>query len=387
MNESGPFAAELAEIERAGLSRFLRALPGVGGRVAVNGRELLNFSSNDYLNLASDPRLKKAAQGAIEEHGCGATASRLMAGHLALHEELEKGLAGLVGKETALVFSSGYQTNVGVLSVLGREGDAIFSDALNHASIVDGCRLSHAETCIYRHCDMAHLEELLASTDTGGRKIIVSDSVFSMDGDFAPLAELSALARQHGALLAVDEAHAIGVFGDGGGLCRELGVDADVVVGTMSKSLGGGGGFAAGTETFRRLLVNKARSFIFSTGLAPGCVGSALAGLDILGSSPDLGRNLLALSDRFRAILRERDFEIHDGASQIIPIMVGDNEAAVEMVRPCLEQGVLVTAIRPPTVPRGTARLRLSVTLAHTEQDFLHASKVLAAAGIEAGVL
>ncbi len=387
MTDSGPFAAELAEIQRQGLFRLLRPLPGLGGRVAVNGHELLNFSSNDYINLASDPRLKKAAQAAIEDHGCGATASRLMAGHLAFHEELEGRLAELVGKEAALVFPSGYQTNVGVLSILGRKGDAIFSDELNHASIIDGCRLSHAKTAIFRHCDVAHLEELLAATPTDGRKIIVSDSVFSMDGDFAPLAELSTLAKQHGALLVIDEAHAIGVFGEGGGLCKERGINADIIVGTMSKSLGGGGGFAAGSDTFRRLLVNKARSFIFSTGLAPGCVGSALAAIDAVQSSPDMGKELLALSHRFRAILREQNFEVLDGETQIIPIMVGDNEKAVDMAGPCLEQGVLVTAIRPPTVPRGTARLRLSVTLAHTESDFQRAAKVLAAVGTGTGVL
>ena len=378
MTQQRHFSDELSQIEKDGLFRFLHPLPAVGGRFEWDGRELLNFSSNDYLNLAADPRLKQAACNAIEKYGCGATASRLMAGHLELHEELEDRLAKLVRKEAALVFPSGFQANLGVLTVLAREGDTVFSDELNHASIIDGCRLSQASTIVYRHADMNHLEELLASAKTTGRKVIVSDSVFSMDGDWAPLAELAELAHKFHALLAVDEAHAIGVFGHGGGLCQELGIEPEVIIGTMSKSLGSGGGFAAGTEDFCSLLVNKARSFIFSTGLAPGCLGSAMAALDLIEKDPGMGIRLRGQADRFRWELREKGFEVSDDSSQIIPIIIGDNQAAKDVSHACMEHGILVTAVRPPSVPEGTARLRISVTLAHTDADFDHAAQLFA---------
>lgn len=388
MTQTRSFSDELSQIENEGLLRFLHTLPSVGGRFEWDGRELLNFSSNDYVDLAGDPRLKKAACRAIEKYGSGATASRLMSGHLALHEELETRLAAFVGKESALVFPSGYQTNLGVLTVLAREGDAIFSDALNHASIIDGCRLSRADTFIYSHANMAELETLLQEAGANHeRRVIVSDSVFSMDGDWAPLEDLAELAQRYHALLVIDEAHAIGVFGHGGGVCKELGVEPEVIVGTMSKSLGSGGGFAAGSNEFCNLLINKARSFIFSTGLAPGCLGSAIAALDILEADPAMGTRLRTQTDRFRWELREKGFEISDDCSQIIPIIIGDNLAAMDVSHACLEHGILLTAVRPPTVPEGTARLRLSVTLAHTDADFERAAHVIAETGVKAGVL
>ena len=387
INRMEQISDELSSIEKEGLLRFLHTLPAVGGRLEWDGREILNFSSNDYLNLAGDERLKRAAKRAVDHYGCGATASRLMAGHLVLHEELEAHLAGLVREEAALVFSSGYQANLGVMTTLARRGETIFSDTLNHASIVDGCRLSGARVQIYRHCDMDHLESLLSANGTNGRKIIVSDSVFSVDGDLAPVEELAELAQRYHALLIIDEAHAIGVMGNGGGLCRERGVHPDVIVGTMSKALGSGGGFAAGSEDFYALLVNRARSFIFSTGLAPACLGSAIAAIDIIQEQKTLGRELLAKAEHFKDILRDRGFEVPDARSQVIPIIIGDNQATVDLSHKLLEDRLLVTAIRPPTVPEGTARLRLSVTLAHTEEDFIHAADVLAETGLVLGVL
>lgn len=377
----------MAGLEEEGLRRRLVALPGAGGKLTIDGGEVLNFSSNDYLDLANDPRLKDAAKAAIERYGCGATASRLMAGDLILHEELETRLAGLVRQQAALVFPSGFQANLGAIATLAGKDGIIFSDELNHASIVDGCRLAKAQVHIFRHRDVDHLEGLLQTHRCDGRKIIVSDAVFSMDGDLAPVSALRELADRYGAYLLIDEAHALGVFGRGAGLCAELGVRPDVVVANMTKALGGGGGFVAASRGFIDLLINKARSFIFSTGLAPACAGSALKAVEIVQADPDLGQELLRRSSLLRTLLREQGFDIPDDPSQIVPMIVGSNEAAVELSIALLERGVLITAVRPPSVPDGTARLRLSVTLAHEEGDLRRATEIMAAVALEAGVL
>ena len=377
----------MAGLEEEGLRRKLVALPGAGGKLTIDGGEVLNFSSNDYLDLANDPRLKDAAKAAIERYGCGATASRLMAGDLILHEELETRLADLVHQQAALVFPSGFQANLGAITTLAGTDGIIFSDELNHASIVDGCRLAKAQVHIFRHRDVDHLEGLLQTHRCDGRKIIVSDAVFSMDGDLAPVSALRELADRYGAYLLIDEAHALGVFGRGAGLCAELGVRPDVVVANMTKALGGGGGFVAASREFIDLSINKARSFIFSTGLAPACAGSALKAVEIVQAEPGLGQELLRRSSLLRTLLREQGFDIPDDPSQIVPMIVGSNEAAVELSIALLERGVLITAVRPPSVPDGTARLRLSVTLAHEEGDLRRAAEIMAAVALEAGVL
>ena len=384
------YASEIASLSEQGRLRTLRPLPSTGGKFVWDGRDILNFSSNDYLNLASDRRVKAGAAQAVETLGCGATASRLMSGDLALHEEVERGLARLVGQESALLFGSGFLTNLGVLSALAGRRDTIFADRLNHASLVDGALLSRARVKRYGHCDIRRLASLLESADCTGRKIIVSDSVFSMDGDFAPLSGLSELAERHGALLVIDEAHAIGVFGKGGGgLCRcaQAGILPDVTIGTLGKALGGYGGFAACCGELRRLLINRARSFIYSTGLPPACLGGARAALQVLKRSPQLGATLLERAGLLRGLLREAGFDVPEGESQIIPLMVGENERALALSRAALDQGVLAVAVRPPTVPEGTARLRLSVTLAHTEADLEAAAQRLRAAARTAGAL
>jgi len=381
------FQDELVRIREDGLGRVLSALPEVGGRIQDGGREVLNFSSNDYLDLANDARLKTAAKAAVDAFGCGATASRLMAGDLALHEALEARLAALVGQEAALVFPSGFQANLGAITTLAGVGGAVFSDALNHASIVDGCRLAKAEVHVYDHLDLGHLEALLDAVEVPGRKVIVSDAVFSMDGDVAPVEALRALADRHGAYLLVDEAHALGVFGKGAGLCAEQGVVPDVLVANLTKALGSGGGFVTGSRDFIDLVINRARSFIFSTGLAPACVGSALEAINVVEAEPDLGAELLRRSSLLRRALREKGFDIPDDRSQIIPIVVGGNEAAVAISEALLPEGILITPVRPPSVPVGTARLRISVTLAHTEGDLAKAAEVLASTALEAGVL
>jgi 8-amino-7-oxononanoate synthase len=348
---------ELASLEERGLLRRLLTHPPT----------VLSFSSNDYLDLARDPRLEAAACEAVRRLGCGATASRLMAGNLEEHEALEADLARLVGHEAALLFGSGFLTNLGVLTALAGRGTHVFADRLNHASLVDGMLLSRATCHRYRHRDMAHLDALLKQTD--GPRLIVSDSVFSMDGDIAPVEALTALAERHGALLVVDEAHAIGVFGKGGGVCRERGVLPDVAIGTLSKALGGYGGFAACSKAVRALLINRARSFIYSTGLPPACLGSGTAAVSIVEETPELGAELLRRAGRFRHRLADRGLRLGPTESQIVPVIIGPNEAAVAASQRLRARGIVATAVRPPTVPAGTARLRLSVTLAHSEAD------------------
>jgi len=376
----------LAKIREQGRWRQLRTMPGTGGVFQDQGRRVLNFASNDYLNLATDPRLKAAGAEALERHGCGATASRLVVGTLPVHGALESALASLTGQERALVFASGYQANIGVITALAGKGDILFSDALNHASIIDGARLSRAEIAVYPHCDMEALESRLCAAGGYRRRIIVSDAVFSMDGDLAPVEALAELAARHDALLLIDEAHALGVFGRGGGLCAERGVTPDVIIGTLSKALGSGGGFAAASGEIIDLLVNSARSFIFSTGLAPAPAASALRAVEILRESPELGATLLQRARRFQDLLHaarpapstnEFSSPSHS-ASQVIPLLLGDNARTLRAAEQLAARGLLTGAIRPPSVPEGTARLRLAVTLAHEEAELQEAATHLA---------
>lgn len=361
------FEKELALLKEQGLLRDLYPLPETGGEITVGGKTVINFSSNDYLDLSRDRRLKNAANLAIERLGCGSSASRLMSGHLEMHEELESDLSRMMGAEAALVFGSGYLTNLGVLTSIAHRGDEIFADRLNHASLIDGARLSRAHISPYRHRDLDHLNELLKASKTSGRRVIVSDSVFSMDGDIAPLAELAELARRYESLLVIDEAHAIGVMGkNGGGVCRIEGneVRPDIVIGTLSKALGGYGGFAACSKSVRNFLINNARSFIYSTGLPPACLGSGREAVAIIESNPDLGETLLKRTRFFRDLLVGAGLNVPQVQSPILPIIVGSNEKAVLFSQLLLEQGLLVRAIRPPTVPAGGSRVRLSLTLA-----------------------
>ena len=384
---------ELAEIEQAGLRRSLRAWPAVGGKFEVGGRSILNFSSNDYLDLAGDARVKAAAAAAVERYGCGATASRLMCGHLDLHEQLEAALSDLLGAEAALVFGSGFLTSLGVITALADRHDVIYADRLNHASLVDGAALSGAKVRRYRHLDLTQLESMLAdgpsSGPAPGKRLIITESVFSMDGDVAPLAELQALADRYDAMLIVDEAHAIGVLGNGAGLCRQSGaaVHPDVVLGTLSKALGSYGGFAVCLPSIRDLLVNRARSFIYSTASPPASLAAALAAVEIVQAEPTLGDALLANARYLHGLLSEHGFDLAPFRSQIIPVPIGDNEMALSVAQTLTERGILTKAIRPPTVPQGTARLRLSVTLAHTQADLEHAAAELAAAARPLGLL
>ncbi|MCX6998629.1 MAG: 8-amino-7-oxononanoate synthase [Kiritimatiellaeota bacterium] len=377
---------ELEKLRQQHLYREARAWPETGGRVRVDGRALLNFSSNDYLDLAHHPTVLAAAEHALRAGGAGATASRLVVGTLPLHEELEARLARLKGCPAALVFGSGYLANAGTVPALAGRGDTIFADRLAHASLVDAVLLSRAELLRFRHNDVGHLDELLSKCTGGGRKLVVTESVFSMDGDLAPLPELAAVAGRHGALLLVDEAHATGVFGPGGGgVIRELGLESavNVSMGTLSKALGGYGGFVAVSARLREWLINRARAFIFSTALPPAMLGAALGALDVLEQQPGAGAELLRRAAAFRQKLQAAGLDTMASASQIIPILVGDNARALALAARLRAQGLLVVAIRPPTVPAGSARLRLSVTLAHTTAELDRAAELIVAAARE----
>ena len=383
------FSTESERLRAAGALRTLHTRAATGGKYRVEGREVLNFSSNDYLDLANDERVKAMAGRAVAEYGCGATASRLMSGHLAVHERFEKRLARLVGREASLVFGSGFLANLGVISALAGRGDLVFADRLSHASLVDGIRLSGARLFRYRHNDTDHLETLLRKRRGDGRRLMVTESLFSMDGDLAPLEDLCRIAKHHDCTLIVDEAHAIGVFGPrGAGICSTLrAAPPHVIVGTLSKSLGGYGGFVAGSDALREHLVNHARTFIYSTGLPPACVGSALGALSVLDESPRLGEALLARAACFRELLADRGFDIGVSCSQIVPILVGGNDKTVAFSGALEEDGIIAVPIRPPTVPTGASRLRLSVTLAHENADLESAADRLANAAKRVGVL
>jgi 8-amino-7-oxononanoate synthase len=380
----------LEKQEREGLLRGMTAWPATGGKFAVDaGRTLLNFSSNDYLDLANDARVKAASSEASLRLGCGATGSRLMSGTLELHERLEAALARLCGFDAALLFGGGFPMNVGVLAALAGRDDVIFSDRLNHASLVDGARLSGATVKRFAHNDAAALSRMLGATPVRGRRFVVCESVFSMDGDVAPLAAIGAAARAHDAMWLVDEAHAVGVFGGGGGCCRSLDAGAprpDIVLGTLGKALGGFGGFAACGTTVRRFLVNRARSFVYSTAFPPAVAAAALAAVTIVSDEPSLGAGLLANARDFHGMLTGAGLGLPAFSSHILPVRIGDNRVALDLARRLRERDILAVAIRPPTVPAGSARLRLSVTLAHSPADLSRAAATIAEIAREAGI-
>ncbi len=373
------FDAELADLAAHGLERTLCVRPALGPTWHdATGRRWLNFSSNDYLNLATDPRLADGAIDAIRRWGCGAGASRLMTGHLPPHQALEDRIARWMSAESALLFGSGFLANLGLVSCLSEAGCGLFMDRLNHASLIDGARLAQARIRRFAHGDVDALDALLTrhGAETP-RRAVFTESVFSMDGDLAPLAQIARVCERHDAWLIVDEAHALGLFGPAGAGCwldlppeaRRDGSLPVIRVGTLSKALGSYGGFVAGPCSLTRWLVNRARGFIFSTGLPPACLGAASAALDVLESEPTLGPTLLARAARFRQTLRTRGLDPGPSASPIVPIVVGDNHRAVCLSRALEEAGIVCSAIRPPTVPPGTARLRLTVTLGHADAD------------------
>jgi 8-amino-7-oxononanoate synthase len=361
---------ELQKLTEAGLRRALEPLgPRQGPVVEVRGRTLVNLCSNDYLGLAGDARVMAAAAEAARRDGAGSGASRLVAGDLPIHGRLEAALAALHGAEAALLFNSGYHANAGVPAVLVGRDDALFSDELNHASIIDGALLSRAGLQRYRHGDAQALADLLARS-TARRKLVITDAVFSMDGDAAPLGDLADACRRHGAMLYVDEAHAVGVLGPtGAGLAEQLGLKdrVDVEMGTLGKALGAFGAYVAGEGRLRELLLSRARTFVFTTALPPAACGAALAALEIVRTEPERRARLHALMARFRAGLLARGFDVARVVSPIFPVVLGSEGRALAAAAGLRERGFYVRAIRPPTVPRGTSRLRVALAAGHTE--------------------
>lgn len=363
--------AELEALRDAGLLREPPTLTRLSdGRFALGDRPLLVFCSNDYLGLADDPALIEAARDALGEHGLGGGASRLVSGTRTAHRDAERALAAWVGADAALLFSSGYAANVGALSTLLRKGDVAFSDRLNHASLIDGLRASRAKVHIYGHGDVDHLEWLLRRhRPEGDRAFVVSDTLFSMDGDVAPVEALRERADAHDAALYVDEAHTLGVIGAGEGLCRELGVRPDVVVGTLGKATGLSGAFVAGSAPLRALLENRARSFVFSTAIPPFLAAVITASVQRVRHAADARARLAQHATRIRSHLRARGWNVPEGESPIIPVHVGDSAETMRLSAALLDRGVFVQGIRPPTVPQGTSRLRIVPTAAHRAAD------------------
>ena len=362
---------DLSALARRALRRTLEPVAERrGARVRIDDAWLINFSSNDYLGLAGDPRIAAAAVRALQAGGTGAGASRLITGDTPTHHALEERLASFAQASAAVVFNSGYAANLGILQALCGREDAVFSDALNHASLIDGCRLSRASVRIYPHADIDALRRLLAATPAR-RKIVCTDAVFSMDGDRAPLADLADLCERHGAALLVDEAHALGVVGPRGrGLTVELGVAdrVDIRMGTFSKALGGFGAFAATSSAVAELLVNKARSLVFSTALPAALCDAAIEAIEIL-ETDDLRRATLWRNiERLAAGLRDVGIAA-EARSAIFSVVLGDPGAAVAAARKLRACGLLIKAIRPPTVPTGTSRLRITVNAAHSIAD------------------
>jgi 8-amino-7-oxononanoate synthase len=379
----------LEELRDRGLYRQLRLIEGAQGpTVTLDGRPVLLLCSNNYLGLADRAEVREAAAEAALRWGAGAGASRLISGTMEPHGALESRLAAFKGYGAALLFGSGYLANTGVIAALAGRGEVVFSDELNHASIVDGCRLSRAETFVYRHGDVDHLAWGLRRAGERA-SLIVTDGVFSMDGDVAPLPQLLELARLHGARLMVDEAHATGAVGPGGrGSVSAAGLsgEVDVVVGTLGKALGSYGAYVCAGDELVDFLVNSARPFIFSTAPPPSAVGAALAALEVLEAEPELVVRLQENAEELRSALGAQGLEVGDSTTQVVPLHVGDAETTMELCERALLRGVFAQGIRPPTVPEGSSRLRFTVMATHQRHELVEAAAKVAAAAHAVGL-
>jgi 8-amino-7-oxononanoate synthase len=379
MNE---IAKRLSELERLGLGRRLRIVSGAQGpRVLLDDRSVLLLCSNNYLGLADHPQVRQAAAEAAMRWGVGAGASRLVSGTMTIHACLEQRLAAFDGSEACVLFGSGYLANLGTIGALAGPSDTIFSDELNHASIIDGCRASRARVVVYRHLDTDHLECCLREQGGEGRRVVVTDSVFSMDGDVAPLARIVELAHAHEARVIVDEAHATGALGDGGrGAVAEAGLagKVDVLIGTLGKALGSYGAYVCASEQMVNYLINTARPLIFSTALPPPSTAGALAALELLEEHPEQVTRLHEAAHALRGALAREGFAVRESNMHIVPLVVGDSEQAMNLCQAALKRGVFAQAIRPPTVASGTSRLRLATMASHTAEELRHAARALA---------
>lgn len=366
------FASELEQRKQAGLYRTRRQVSSPQQPIlTADGKPLLSFCSNDYLGLASHPAIMETLQHALPETGLGGASSHLICGHHQAHHRLEERLAAFTERSSALFFSTGYMANIGVISALAGRGDTIFSDQLNHASIIDGCILSRANVRRYAHGDVTSLAVMLS--ETSGHKLVVTDGVFSMDGDVAPLRELAQVCRDHGALLVVDDAHGFGVVGpQGRGSVAELGLseeDVPILVGTLGKAAGTSGAFVAGSAVLMDYLVQKARTYIYTTAMPPALALATCASLDLIEHGDERRVHLQGLVEQFRRGATALGYNLMPSRTPVQPIIIGPNRQALELSQALEECGVLVTAIRPPTVPEGEARLRVTLSAAHSTDD------------------
>lgn len=367
------FEYELSQLENKSLLRRLNIIDSAcGPRISVNNRDLLHLCSNDYLGLANHPALRQAAVLAMEHYGFGAGASRLVSGTSTLHRELEDRIALFKGTEAALVFNSGYAANTGIIPAVAGNEDLILSDSLNHASIIDGCRLSKAKVRVYQHKDAEQVETFLKMGSNAKRKLIVTDGVFSMDGDIAPLNDLVYLSERYNAILMVDDAHGTGVLGrTGKGTVEHFGLSGRVHIqmGTLGKAFGSFGAYAAGNRELIDLLINSSRSFIYSTALPAMVCAASLAGIDVMEQEPERREMLWKNRDHFVNGLKAIGVNMGGSETPIIPLIVGDSERTLKASDKLLEYGIYATAVRPPTVPDNAARIRSTVTSGHTEKD------------------
>ena len=376
------FTSEIQNLKNIDLYRKLKLVQGSQGScVSISGKKVILLCSNNYLGLANHPSIKKAANKAIKEFGCGSGASRLISGTMKLHSELEKKIALFKNTNSALVFNSGYHANIGTLSALMKKRDIVFCDELNHASIIDGCRLSGAEIAIYPHKDMDALERHLKKSNGYKKRLIITDGVFSMDGDIAPLPDIVFLAKKYSALTMVDDAHATGVFGKNGkGITEHFNLssnEVDIQMGTFGKALGSFGAYIAGNNELIDYLINRARSFIYTTALPPAVPAASLAAIEMIQSKPDLRKKLWKNVDYFKKGLKKRGFENINSQSQIIPIIIGNSKKVVMASEYLFNKGVFVVGIRPPAVPRKKERLRITIMSSHTRKDLDSALNVL----------
>ena len=364
---------ELNKIKKTGLYRELKVIGNAQeSHIEIEGKTFLSFCSNNYLGLANNPSVVEAVKDAVEEYGWGAGASRLVSGNMTLHERLENVISRFKGKDTALVFPTGYMANLGAISSLVSKGDLVICDKLNHASIIDGCRLSGADFRVYAHCDMEKLENILRKSSRYNRKLIVTDSVFSMDGDLAPLPDIVRIAGKYKAMVMVDEAHGTGVFGrNGRGVVEHFNLnnEIDIIMGTLSKAIGSLGGYVTGDNDLINYLRNKARSFMYTTALPPAVCAASIAAINLIKGDPSiresLWHNVRFINDNLKLL----NFNLISSESPIIPILVGDAQKAVDMSKLLYERGILIPAIRPPTVPANSSRLRMTVMSTHTKED------------------
>ncbi len=364
---------ELIRIKKSGLYRDLKVVGSAQDtRIDIEGKTFLSFCSNNYLGLANHPSVVKAVKDAVGKYGWGAGASRLVSGNMTLHETLENEISRFKGKEATLLFPTGYMANLGAISSLVSNGDLVICDKLNHASIIDGCRLSGAALRVYAHCDMEKLENILRKSSKYNRKLIVTDSVFSMDGDLAPLPDIVKIAGKYKAMVMVDEAHGTGVFGENGrGVVEHFNLnrEVDIVMGTLSKAIGSLGGYVTGDTDLINYLKNKARTFMYTTALPPAVCAASIAGIKLIKEDPSIREALWHNVHFIKDKLESLNFNVISSESPIIPILIGDAKRTVDISNFLYERGILISAIRPPTVPAGTSRLRITVMSTHSRND------------------